>query len=172
MNNFIFPENANQLKYLKEFYKVVFDKYTYYKNNFMTKKNKNSTYERLCNTSKRGKGASIELISDIVKQCKLPQMDSTHYLGLLYQLQHTACVRHKDDIYFVVGDEAYFKEFKICNTADEGMAFYLDVIKKVIEADTQEKENKIESILCLLGSMDLNRTEVMKIIHFLAHNFK
>ncbi len=172
MNNFIFPENPIQLRYLKDFYKVIYDKYTYYKNNFMTKKNKNSTYERLCNTSKRGKGASIELICDIVKSCKLPQMDNAHYLGLLYQLQHTKCVRHKDDIYYVVGDDQYFKEFKSFNTADEGMEFYLEVIKKEIEEDKQDKENKIESILCLLGSMSLNRTEVMKIIHFLAHNFK
>tara|TARA_R110002073_G_scaffold253583_1_gene416312 strand:- start:5316 stop:5831 length:516 start_codon:yes stop_codon:yes gene_type:complete len=171
MNDFLFPENSQQLKYLKDFYFIVYHKYTFFKNNFKIIKNKNSTYERLVDTKKRGKTASIELINEIVKDCNLPVLDQ-HHLELLYQLQHTKCVREKDGVYFVIGCADYFKEFKIFNDIDQGMDYYLGVIKNDIEQSNIDQDSKIESILCLLGTMSLSKTEIMKIIHFLAHNFK
>lgn len=171
MNSFLFPENSQQLKYLKDFFHIVFNQYVFYKNDSKILKNKNSIYERLVDTKKRGKGASIELINDIIKKCNLSELKE-HHLDLLYQLQNTKCIKEKDGIYFVIGTPDFFKEFKIFKTEKEGMIYYLDIIKKDIEDINVEQNNKIESILCLLGTMSLNKTEIMKIIHYLAHNFK
>ena len=50
----------------------------------------------------------------------------------------------------------------------EGYEKYLKIVAGEMANNQAEKEVKLESILTLLGAMDLNREEIIKIIHFLA----
>ena len=169
MDSFIFPQNFNQHKYITDYLNILFIKYTNYKKDNLITKTKNSQYERLTDTLKRGKVATYELIDKLVIDCgfTLPAFNSER-LELLYTLQNIKGIYQHDEIYHIIAHRNYFKSFKIFETEKEGNEFFLNVIQKDMENKKEDKTQKIESILVLLGAMDLNREEVMKIIHFLA----
>ena len=166
MDHFIHPTSSSDNRHFKRVLYPLWMKYTHMKNNFKIIKNKNSQYERLTESNKRGKPASIELLNKLLKDCEL-EISSAH-LALLYQIQNIKLIDHKEEIYFLVARENMFKEYLHSDTQMEGYEKYFKIVAGEMANNQAEKEVKLESILTLLGAMDLNREEIIKIIHFLA----
>ena len=116
MDHFIHPTSSSDNRHFKRVLYPLWMKYTHMKNNFKIIKNKNSQYERLTESNKRGKPASIELLNKLLKDCEL-EISSAH-LALLYQIQNIKLIDHKEEIYFLVARENMFKEYLHSDTQD------------------------------------------------------
>ena len=165
MDHFIFPQSSNDNLYFKNILSPLWKQYNYNKNNFLIIRNKNSQYERIHNTTKRGKPASLELINDLIQECSLTIEGS---LNLLFDIQNIKKIDCKEEIFYLIAREDLFKQHIHSNTLMDGYDRHIDIIKKEMTDNSIEKGERLESVLTLLTAMELNREEIIKIIHHLA----
>ena len=165
MEHFIFPQSSQDNLTFKNVFYPLWKQYSYNKNTYKIIKNKNSQYERLTNSIKRGKPASMELINALIKECDL---NINGDLKLLFDIQNIKKIDSKDDIFYLIAREDLFKEHIHSQQLEEGYKCHLNIIKKEMTDNSLEKKERLESVLTLLSAMELNREEVIKIIHHLA----
>ena len=146
---FHFPLNLEQNNFFKHILFPMFEEYKLLKNNFKIIKNRNSTYPRLADSDKRGKPAALELLATILKN---KNINNKMPFSVLYQLDSTRDFHHNDGLYYIDADKDVY-QFSFL-TLDEGTAKY--------------QEQVIEHLLTFISSLDLNHTEIMKVIHHLA----